>query len=108
MTEPPENDGTCDNDGCSEPTPMDMPAIVMGGFWFCSPTCAHEKISTLPAMMKHLTLHDPQFAMERDEFPEGVSDDDVGIRWVIENKEVALDLLEEIEEEFPGPFRVTE
>lgn len=99
------NDGTCDNTGCEELTPWDMPAIIINDAWFCSPNCAREHLEGIDAAPQSITFHDPQYAASRDELPSSVQEEDVDIRWPVSKMEDALESIQEIESAYPDKFR---
>lgn len=100
------NDGTCDNSGCDEVTSWDMALIMFDGKWFCSPDCAREHLEEMDTAPQSITLHDPQFAVSRDELPPAVGKEDVDIQRPVTGMEDAFTAIQEIESMYPAKFRV--
>lgn len=100
------NDGTCDATGCDEPTPWDMVAIVFAGDWFCSPDCARAALNEMTAAPDSITLHDPQFAVAREEVSAASDETDVDLQWPVVDETDALSVLDDIESMYPSDFRV--
>jgi len=61
---------TCSRPGCEEPTPWDMPAVVLDRVWCCSPACALDHLDGLERPPETVTLHDPQHHVDRDGLPD--------------------------------------
>jgi len=98
----------CDRDGCNEPTPWDMASIQFADHEFCSPNCAREAFESLTVRSGTVTLHDPQFAVDRDTLPPAVEGDDVNIERRVYGNEEAKEAIDEIEMLYPREFRVTQ
>lgn len=59
--------GDCARDGCDEPCPWDMSAIVFDDETVCcSPDCALTVLEGVEETPETVTLHDPQFVVDRD------------------------------------------
>lgn len=96
----------CNRDGCDHPTPWDMIAVIVNG-WppFCSPQCAREAVAESDIEPAVITIHDPQYRIDRDaidNFPRGA----VGRRFQV--GDVSPDtVFDFIEMHGPNEFRVT-
>lgn len=97
---------TCASEDCSEPTPWDMACIVFDGRAFCSPACAREALDRLERVPETITLHDPQYAVDRDELP-GVAPEDVDITRGVTGLEDARQAIEECATMHPYEFRAS-
>jgi hypothetical protein len=99
----------CARRACEEWTEWDWVSIVFDAKWFCSPDCAREHLQEMDRIPTKITLHEPQGHLDRDPLP-GVDRDDVDLIAVVDprTKETAFDLIDDIEEMYPGEFRVTE
>jgi len=91
----------CDNKPCNEPTPMDMAGIIIDDEIYCSPDCAKAALKERVEQPTIVKLHDPQFAVDRDEI--GIDDDAVDI-WRL--GEPAADMVDAYADIYPGEFRV--
>ena len=99
------SNATCPIDGCDNPTPWDMVALNFDGQYFCSPGCAREHLEGMNRVPELMTLHDPQYYVERDEMP-GVEDEAVDIQRPVQSRDDAFIAIDEIEAMVPGEFRV--
>lgn len=99
-----ENDRTCDKDGCGNPTSWDMAALIIDSQWFCSPSCAGDGVEVMEGSPETVALHDPQFAVSREEFVD-VEGTAVNIERPVENAADAKQAIEKIESLYPTPFR---
>ena len=95
---------TCASEDCSEPTPWDMACIIFDGRAFCSPACAREVLDGLGRVPETITLHDPQYAVDRDELP-GVDSADVDITRDVTGLGDARQAIEECAEMHSCEFR---
>jgi len=100
----PDTD-TCSRPDCEEPTPWDMLAVVVGGAWCCSPACALDHLDTLETPPETVTLHDPQYRVDRDGLPGG-SSKAAHIRCDVVGMAEAIEAVRDAGELFPGQFRV--
>jgi hypothetical protein len=100
----PDSD-TCSCAGCESSTPWDMQAVVLDGTWCCSPACALDHLDTLETPPETVTLHDPQYRVDRDGLP-GVSSKAVHIRCDVVGMAEAIEAVRDAGELFPGQFRV--
>lgn len=103
-----DDEATCANPDCDEPTPWDMASVRLDDAEFCSPECARAHLDRTGAesVPQRVTLHDPQFAVDRSDLS-GVAEDAIDIGRPIEHGADARRALDEIEEMFPGEFRPT-
>jgi hypothetical protein len=101
----PDQD-TCSRPDCEEPTPWDMLAVVLDGTWCCSPACALDHLDTLETPPETVTLHDPQYHVDRDALPD-VSSEAVDIRREVVGMAEAIEAIRDAGELFPGQFRVS-
>lgn len=101
MTENGIQWGQCHNDGCDEPCPWDMSGIILFNEIYCSPDCAREGLKEMPDKPHEVVLHDPQFAVDREntEAPSGMVD------LVIESS-APLAAIQCHEDWYPGEFRI--
>lgn len=95
---------TCARKGCSEPTPWDMACIVFDARAFCSPDCAQQQLEALDRVPESVTLHDPQFAVDRAGHPYANADD-VDIVYQVDGREDARMTIRECESIHPYEFR---
>ena len=100
------NDGTCDGQDCTEVAPWDMAAIQFDGCWLCSPACARTYLGQMDTEPASVTLHDPQFAVDRTPLPE-VDEADVTLTREVTEAADAESAISETEAMFPGEFRPT-
>jgi len=107
-TETP-SDPLCDREGCDHLAAWDMAAIVFDeDVWLCSPDCARAYLETLETAPSGVFLHDPQFAVDRSEFSDAVTEDHVNIRWPVTGLEEANAAVARIESLYPTSFRPKE
>lgn len=99
--------------------PWDMPQVRVDGVSFCSTDCATKYIESEDVTPTEITLHDPQFYVDRSQFPPMGGDD--GDKWIsttpegwdswlsttclVSNHSDCLMAVKTIEEIFVGPFR---
>jgi hypothetical protein len=83
-----------------------MAALVLGGAWCCSPACALDHLDTLETPPETVTLHDPQYRVDRDGLP-GVSSKAAHIRCDVAGMAEAIEAIRDAGEMFPGQFRAT-
>lgn len=95
---------TCPVGGCEELTPWDMAAINFDGQYFCSPGCARKHLESMDRVPELMTLHDPQYAVDRGELP-GVESEAVDIERPVRDRDDAQAAIDEMEVMFPGEFR---
>ena len=98
----------CANDDCNAPTPWDMAQIKVDDVAFCSPDCAKEHVESTAATPAQVTLHDPQYAVDRSMFPPSVDEESVSITRRVIGPDDFLTAIVDIEQMFPGQFRVDE
>lgn len=104
-TEDPTGDtSTCARAHCRESTSEELAAIQINGNSVCSPDCARAYLSARDAAPDSITLHDPQFAVARDEVPD-VSADQVSMVRRVADRADARAAIDEIETMFPTEFR---
>jgi len=106
MSKQPPHTDTCSRPRCEEPTPWDMPAVVVDGVWCCSPACALEHLDGLERLPAAVTLHDPQYHVDREELS-AVSSAAVGIRREVVGTAEAIEAIRDADELFPGQFRAS-
>jgi len=99
----PDGD-VCSHDDCNEPTPWDMVAIVVEGQWFCSPACAVDALGVSKSPPETVTLHDPQYRVDRDELPD-VSAEAVDITRSVIGMVEAKQAIKDTREMVGGQFR---
>lgn len=97
MTQPDTHSETCDNDDCDEPTPWDMISIRLGEHSVCSPDCARALLDATNGSPMKVTLHDPQYVLDRDQFP-GVAEDAVNIERRVTNRSDAIVAIDQLEQ----------
>jgi len=99
---------TCDCAGCDEPTPWDLPSVRLDEHEYCSAECAREAYAAMPAgdHPVTITLHDPQYAVDRDELPPAVGDTDVNIECECWSADEAAAAFDDMLAMFPHEFRV--
>jgi hypothetical protein len=83
-----------------------MAGILLDHDWFCSPECARAQLIAMSDCPDTVTLHDPQFSVDRSELP-GVDAEDVNIQRSVTDKEDAATALDEAKLMHSPPFRVT-
>lgn len=76
--------GGCSRERCDEPCPWDMAAIIFDHETVCcSPACAEVVLEGLDTPPKTVSLHDPQFTVDRGDLP-NVDDDDTVLHYSTE------------------------
>jgi NAD-dependent dihydropyrimidine dehydrogenase PreA subunit len=93
----------CSRAGCEEVCPWDMVSIIVDGRVCCSPDCATVVLEELPEAPSIVTLHEPQFHVDRDAL--GIPHDATEIWRDVENKDDAEAAIRQIAELYPGRFR---
>jgi len=106
MSQQLPNTDTCSCAGCESSTPWDMSAVVLDGTWCCSPACALEHLDGLERPPELVTLHDPQYHVDRDGLLD-VSSAAVGIRRKVVGTAEAIEAIRDADELFPGQFRAS-
>lgn len=96
----------CGNGDCDAPMPWDMAQIGLVEDSYCSPRCALEALDGKAAFHGRVWLHDPQFRVPRDQFPDNITKKDVDISRHAESVDAARDVVEELSDMFRGEFRV--
>lgn len=90
-------DGVCDNDDCTEPTPWDMMAIHLGEEWVCSLDCARSYLDTMDTAPETISFHDPQHSVSRETFVD-VPTDAVGVTISVDDIEETKDAIDELDD----------
>lgn len=95
---------------CSEPTPVDMPAVAIDGDTYCSPDCARTALNAVRGhpdeIPAEIALLDPQNHVDKSPLPD-VSTDQMVIERRVVGLPDAFRAVDEIEEMYPGKFRVS-
>ncbi len=97
MTQPEADSKTCDNENCDSPTPWDMISIRLGDHSVCSPDCARELLEASSGTPMKVTLHDPQYALDRDLVP-SVDETSVNVERRVTGYDDALRAIDHLEE----------
>lgn len=108
MTFPAQNEA-CAAAECSEPTPWDMACLVFddeNDRAYCSTACAGDALDAREQAPETITLHDPQYAVDRDDLPD-VSADTPTIARPVSGIRDANVALAEFADMFPRDFRPT-
>jgi len=100
MTELIPDDGTCSAPDCGEPTPWDMAAIVLDDEYYCSPQCAGASLERMDSPPQRVTLHDPQYRIDRANFVH-VSEDSVNITREVPSMAAAREAIAQMTDVFP-------
>lgn len=88
--------GTCHSDTCSESLSPEQPAITINQTHaLCSPDCAYDFLDTINLTFKNVTLHDPQFEVDRKPLP--VHEDTVAISRPVNSRSDAKEAVETID-----------
>lgn len=98
--------GDCAREGCDEPCPWDMPAIILGELLCCSPDCARTVLETVSRRPADVTLHDPQYRVDRDDLA-GVNEDAVDIGRTVHTEGEAEEAIDALAQLHSSPFRVS-
>jgi len=103
VVQPEEIDwGECSNEGCKQPTPMDMVGIILGERIYCSPDCAKECVSDHDFETDDVALHDPQYSVDREQH--GLNPKTIDI--IREGPETPTEKIEACTELYGAGFRV--
>lgn len=103
-----EFEGGCHSDECTDPTPWDMPCIIVGGDVYCSEECAVDNVSNVQSYEDEIVLHDPQYDVDRVGKIGHIEDDSVNIIRVVSDGEHVPSVIHEVCDLYPGEFRVGE
>ena len=101
----PDAFGECAREGCHEPCPWDMAAVVFDAETVCcSPACARKVLKRLEQPPSVVTYHDPQG--NRDHEALGVDRDHVDVIRDVRSFATARHVIGNIEELHQAPFRL--